>query len=85
MEVIDIPNSVKELGGDVFEKCSSLMTVFVRSGTPPKIKKDTFPKSLLKEGILFVPNPTPYRSDQKNPWSQFSEIKAIARDTKERY
>jgi hypothetical protein len=79
IETIDIPNSVKDMGGDVFENCSSLMTVFMRSGTPPNIKKDTFPKSVIHEGILYVPNPTPYRSDPKNPWSQFRDIKAIAR------
>ena len=74
MAAIVIPTSVKEIGSDAFNNCNSLNTVVMRSGTPCKIKKDSFSKTFMKEGTVLVPNEIPYRADPKSNWAKFRNI-----------
>ena len=83
LDNLDIPSSVTEIGGSAFENCPSLMTVIVRSGTPAKIKKDSFSKQFQKEGTLYVPSPSAYRNNPKLPWSNFRNVYSIKKMTEQ--
>ena len=69
---VDLPATIKDLGGSAFQECTSLATITINTATPPSISGDTFKKTpatiLIPKGSKAV-----YAADKK--WSKVSGVK----------
>ena len=71
-----IGNSVKSIGGWVFEYCTSLATLYSLNTTPPSAFYETFVRDahahkFYYEVILFVPNEALKAYQTTEPWRKF--------------
>ena len=66
LQTIDIPDSVRTIGSDIFQGCTSLQTINcqIKSLENVEILDDTFSSSLCDSATLIVPSGTieEYRS-----------------------
>ena len=71
---LNLPISLKEISGEAFDKCNSLMDIYVPSATPVKIASSSFSKATMKEGIVHVKKgyATNYNLDKQ--WKKFLNI-----------
>ena len=74
---ITIPNSVTEIWGEAFAKCSKLENVYCYAENFSIIKDDIFKDSYIEYATLHVPSSAISYYQTTEPWSGFGTIKAI--------
>ncbi len=65
IESVEIPETVTEIGDNVFSSCSSLVSVTMDSATAPTLGNDVF-DGISSNAILYVPSKSAYSS-----WSSY--------------
>ena len=76
---VTIGNSVKSIGEEAFYNCDNLMEVYVLAGSPPAYYSLSFSSQTYEKekGTLYVPEGSVSLYKSTDPWSSFSNIKAI--------
>ena len=69
---IDLPVTIKELGGSAFQECTACQTITIGSPAPPSISGDTFKKT---NAVILIPKGSKqvYAIDKK--WAKVSGVK----------
>ena len=71
---LTLPLALKEINGNAFDKCNSLMDIYCNSATPVKISGSSFSKTTMKEGIVHVKKGYATNYNLHKDWKKFLNI-----------